>query len=262
MITSDLDREALQLKLLGEIFSQSVKNELILKGGMAMRVAHASVRYTKDIDMDAPPDMASTERVRSIVRSSIKNALSDGLIRDIRISEPKKTDTTLRWKINGNLLSHTPIQLTVEISRRPTNQLDHVKTYQSNLTGKVILVDAYDDSAMCASKVRCLLSENRFAVRDIFDLDVLIQAKCQPSPEMFDNIENPEQSIRDMWDKIETMNFREFQTQVGPTLPKAYSSRFSESMYEDMRIRVGTEVEKWIKQSKKSIKSKSPGMGI
>lgn len=258
MIKNGIDREALQLRLLSEIFSQSVKNEVVLKGDMAMRVAHSSVRYTKDIDLDAPSDISPIERIRSILRSSIKNVLADGLIRDVKVTEPKQTETTLRWKINGRTLNDAPLQLTIEVSRRSLSQQKYTKTYQSKLIGEPIFIEAYDESAMCESKIKCLLSENRFAVRDVFDLDVLIKAKCQPSPEMIDSIDDPSQSIKNLWNKLETMSFSEFTTQVAPSLPVGYSSRFTEEMYDEMRIRVGSEVEKWIKQSKKS-KPKSPG---
>ena len=46
-------REALQSRLLVELMGNAVHKELVLKGGMAMRAVHGSVRYTKDIDLDA-----------------------------------------------------------------------------------------------------------------------------------------------------------------------------------------------------------------
>ena len=46
-------REALQSRLLVELMGNALHKELVLKGGMAMRAVHGSVRYTKDIDLDA-----------------------------------------------------------------------------------------------------------------------------------------------------------------------------------------------------------------
>jgi hypothetical protein len=48
-------RELLQAKLLVELMSQAVHEELVLKGGLAMRAVPGSTRYTTDIDLDASP---------------------------------------------------------------------------------------------------------------------------------------------------------------------------------------------------------------
>jgi predicted nucleotidyltransferase component of viral defense system len=41
------NRELLQAKLLVELMSQSMHNELVLKGGLALRAVLGSVRYRK-----------------------------------------------------------------------------------------------------------------------------------------------------------------------------------------------------------------------
>lgn len=94
-------RELLQAKLLLELMSQAAHKDLVLKGGLAMRALVGSTRYTMDIDLDAAPEI-SLARIQGIVRRSIDRVLKQqGLLEDPRVTEPKQTETTLRWKVNG-----------------------------------------------------------------------------------------------------------------------------------------------------------------
>jgi hypothetical protein len=53
------------------------------------------------------------------VRRSIAGAISSGLIDNAVVTDPKQTETTLRWKIPGFYSGSTePLLLTVEVSRR------------------------------------------------------------------------------------------------------------------------------------------------
>lgn len=80
---------------------------------MALRAVHGSVRLTKDIDLDAD-NTASKERIQGIVKRAIRQAISSGLIANSVVTEPKQTDTTLRWKIAGTQPGGTaPINLTM-----------------------------------------------------------------------------------------------------------------------------------------------------
>jgi Nucleotidyl transferase AbiEii toxin, Type IV TA system len=82
-----LVREALQTRLLVELMSNAMHKELVLKGGMGMRAVHGSVRYTKDIDLDAD-ERASKERIQGVVRRSIERAVSSGLIANAVVTAP------------------------------------------------------------------------------------------------------------------------------------------------------------------------------
>lgn len=116
--TAAAAREALQARILVELMGNALAKELVLKGGLAMRLAHGSERYTKDIDLDADPAFPM-QRIQGIVRRSIAGAISSGLIDNAVVTNPKQTETTLRWKISGFYPGSTdPLHLTVEVSRR------------------------------------------------------------------------------------------------------------------------------------------------
>jgi len=51
-------RDMLQTIILSEIFNRTkTRNDLVLKGGMAIRTTIHSERYTKDIDLDGNPQV-------------------------------------------------------------------------------------------------------------------------------------------------------------------------------------------------------------
>ncbi len=68
-------RELLQARFLIELMSQAIHNELVLKGGLAMRAVLGSTRHTSDIDLDAVMP-ASVSRIQGIVRRSIDRVIS------------------------------------------------------------------------------------------------------------------------------------------------------------------------------------------
>jgi predicted nucleotidyltransferase component of viral defense system len=147
-------RELLQAKLLIELMSQAIHKELVLKGGLAMRAVLGSTRYTTDIDLDAVMP-ASVSRIQGIVRRSIDRVIKQqGLIEDPQVSEPKQTETTLRWKVNGRAPGTArPISLTVEVSRREwaapfrTEQLELNKEFAGGaVRGRVLTLDAHPSS--------------------------------------------------------------------------------------------------------------------
>src|SRR5690606_8708506 len=93
-------RDLVQARIVGRLFAQKVKG-LALKGGMAMRMSHGKwARATKDIDLDADMDMPLAT-VQGVVRRAIDEAISDGLLENVKVTEPKQTETTERWKIAG-----------------------------------------------------------------------------------------------------------------------------------------------------------------
>ncbi|WP_442777298.1 nucleotidyl transferase AbiEii/AbiGii toxin family protein [Sphaerotilus montanus] len=180
-------REALQTRLLVELMSNAMHKELVLKGGIAMRAVHGSVRYTKDIDLDAD-ERASKERIQGVVRRSIERAVSSGLIANATVTTPKQTDTTLRWKIAGTQPnSSAPMHLTVEVSRRPKLIEGHVvevaldKAF--NRTGRDVKIQVLDSQHIAVTKVLALTDPMRMAPRDLFDLNVLLEAGVKdPGP--------------------------------------------------------------------------------
>lgn len=265
MRIEELEREGLQARLIYEIFSGCVRRDFVLKGGLAMRALHGSERATKDIDLDSPHDLpmgAAQERMRA----AIKRALSCGCLIEAKVTEPKQTDTVLRWKINGMTKRGSNVHLTVEVSRRPMPLEDHAveRDYPNPSRAGAACEPAdlaravvYDSQAIAAMKVFAMASETRVAPRDLYDLHVLIEAGVEPPSELLARYGEKAvgEALERAWSKIDLMDWAMFRSEVLPTLPPSVADRLGEDEFERMRLRVGEKAEEWLTQAKEIARS-------
>ncbi|MFW6352194.1 MAG: nucleotidyl transferase AbiEii/AbiGii toxin family protein [Bacteroidota bacterium] len=246
-----LQREILQTKLLSSIFTKAAKNEVVLKGGMAMRVSQGSHRKTKDIDLGQHPGIP-LPKLQKLMRSAIKQTLSSGILEKYEVSEPKQTDTTARWKINGQTKGKTRVQLTVEVSRRGVPTPENLETVEyfppDEYKISPFLVDVYNGKTLAATKVIAMLQENRVAPRDLYDLHILIRNEVTPPSDLLSDVDEEVlgESLEKLWDKIDMLDYDMFVDQVAPYLPKGVADRIDKNVYEEMRVEVGVHVEKWL----------------
>ena len=257
--------EALQTRLLVELMSNSMHRELTLKGGMAMRAIHGSHRYTQDIDLDAD-ETASTQRISGVVKRSIERAINSGLIDQATFTTPKQTGTMMRWKIAGFVPGGTaPMNLTVEVSRRPKIVEGHVQELPLNASfglhgasASGVRVRVLDNMHIAVSKVLALTDLNRTAPRDLYDLDVLIEAGVEDPglllAEMNDAKTLLPQIMTELWPKIEAMTYAQFSAQVVPYLPLKIGEAIDQDAFDGMCLNVGAAVESWIETAKTSPK--------
>lgn len=261
-------REALQAKLLVELMGNAVHKELVLKGGLAMRAVHGSRRHTKDIDFDADLTF-SQARIHGLVARSIDRVVSASpLISNVVVTEPKQTETTLRWKING-LMAGTakPLHLTVEVSRRNTLARDHVieavlpDAFSPAVKGATVRV--LDSQALAVTKVMALTDANRLAPRDIYDLHVLIRADVEPPISLLASQprQRLESALTELWLKLEALPYVQFQQEVMPYLPQEVARAIDEDAYADMQLEVGERVERWLKAAMEQQSLAPPSLG-
>lgn len=263
MKNTTLVRELLQTRILSALFAETMRHELVLKGGMAMRTSCGSARMTKDIDLGQSPGVP-LERLQSVMRSAIKKALSTQLLNDVTVSEPKQTDTVGRWKINGHTEGGSHVQLTVEVSRRGLPPDGHIKTvnYIPPVEYGVppTLVDVYDMQAMAASKVQAILGENRLAARDLFDLNLLIEMKVTPPVELLSGLgpDYLESAMNEIWSKVDMFTYEQFKSEIFPYVSEQVASRLTEDVFEDMRITVASNVEQWLAEARNLSRGSNP----
>lgn len=244
-------REVLQARLLSAVFSQSLHRQLVLKGGFAMRALYGSERQTKDIDF-ATHEKLSPARLKGIMDRAIKQALSTGLLHKVKITQPKATETTSRWKINGLTERGSHIHLTIETKRHalPEGHVAAVDYHPPLEAGMppTILVDAYDPVAMAAAKTLALTDPKRVAPRDLFDLRFLIKNEIAPAPELLSGLgrEKLQMRLDTLWSKIELMTYPLAKEQLLPSLPPGVADRLTEDAWETLKIQVGMEVERWL----------------
>jgi predicted nucleotidyltransferase component of viral defense system len=160
----------------------------VLKGGCNLRFFHGSIRYSEDMDLDLGPIGvgAFRDKVRDLLSSRpFAQILETRGVAIERVSEPKQTDTTQRWKIGLRAEgTGAPLPTKIECSRRGLE--DGV------LLGRInpavarayrlppFLVSHYDAAAALRQKIGALAGRRETQARDVFDLHHLLASGAVP----------------------------------------------------------------------------------
>ena len=233
-------RDAFQQRLLTFLFRGTEKSSLILKGGGAMRVSTGSARYTQDLDFDHDPHR-SLASLQKTVRSAIDRALKGSGLTDALVTEPKQTDTVALWKIAARSELGVMLQLTVEVSRRSRPDPGHIVSIPvqvSDLTLPRVYVSVYDEQALAGQKLSALVDERRTAVRDLYDLELLLARGACPAVEVIESLGGIEVVSKRVAAKLDLMDWHMFNDQVLPTLPPEIQGHIDEDEYLEMKVRL------------------------
>ena len=138
----------------------------------------------------------------------------------LKVTKPKQTETTQRWKVALQLNGGDSLPTKVEFSRRssqikysnglPDGQL--LKQYKM----APFAAQYYDAAQMSAQKIRALAAPTRNALRDLFDLHHLLFSLGTKPDEIAALVE--EATILAAAEKVLTFTFEDFQEQVLPYL--------------------------------------------
>lgn len=138
----------------------------------------------------------------------------------LKVTKPKQTETTQRWKVALQLNGGDSLPTKVEFSRR-SEQIE----YSTGLPDGQLLkqykmvsfaAQYYDATQMSAQKIRALAAPARNALRDLFDLHHLLFGLGTKPDEISALIE--EATILAAAEKVLTFTFEDFQEQVLPYL--------------------------------------------
>jgi len=174
--------EQFHLLFLAQLGRRLDKTLYVLKGGCNLRFFHRSVRLSADLDLDVAGigRHALQDKVRILLRSgSFIQVLSARGIALERVSEPKQTDTTQRWKVGLRWgPGGSPLPTKIEFSRRgPDDDVGFesvdpqlIRTYQL----PPLMVSHYRANAALRQKVGALANRRELQARDVFDLHHLI----------------------------------------------------------------------------------------
>lgn len=247
-------RDMMQARTLSAMFDGAAKRELVLKGGLAMRTAHGSHRFTKDIDLQASPETPMA-RVKAIVESAVKAAVAAGIIENVQIGAPKQTDTVQRWKVGGTIVGGgSEVHMTIEVSRRgmPDPKLISSVAYAPAEGGsKAVMLEVYSPTGLAASKVGAFLSPNRMAARDIYDLNLLITMRVDPPVELLRRLGKDAivEGLKEVWSKLELMTWDIARNDLKPFLIKEQADLLTEESWDEMRLRTGEAMTAWLRDA-------------
>lgn len=227
--TGILAVEKFHLLFLSQLGTRVDKKLYSLKGGCNLRFFFKSIRYSEDIDFDVHTIARETLRknVNQILRDGgFARILHTSNIELTRLSEPKQTDITQRWKIHMRVEgSSGDLPTKLEFSRR---KFDGGVLFEAIDPGIVrihnlrsILASHYGLEAAFAQKIDALASRSQTQARDIFDLALL----AERAGSTFKPQKNNEKAVVAA-DNAMSITFDQFKSQVVAYLPSDYQDYY------------------------------------
>lgn len=173
-------REFFHIVALRHLASRLSGRAWALKGGVCLRLYHGSGRLSEDMDLDVDPGVRRATLEKGVDAVLGSPALRADLVRGgltlAHVSKPKQTDTTQRWKLEL-ALAREPVQTKVEFSRRggpPAAACAPPAPALLDLYGVThFAANHYGAAEMAVQKTAALAADNRMAIRDVYDLDLL-----------------------------------------------------------------------------------------
>lgn len=169
-----------------DVLSRRLDRErYVLKGGANLRYFFGSVRYSQDIDLDVEgiPAWRLNEKIEALLASPQLGLLlrASGLA-IARRSNPKRTDTTQRWKAGLSAPGQAEeVATKIEFSFRPGDGERRIEPIPRRIVEPYALrpplVPHYAGAAPVEQKVRALAGRSETQARDVFDLDLLLRSE-------------------------------------------------------------------------------------
>jgi predicted nucleotidyltransferase component of viral defense system len=184
--------ECFHLVLLRIFEARVDRAKWVVKGGVNLRAWFGSRRYSEDLDIDVVAGRRHVleQRVDEVLASRpLADLLSSQGLALARVTKPKQTDTTQRWKFEvaarGTSL---PLHTRVEFSRRGTQEEDYLLEAVRREVVRPYGIPAptlnhYSARAAIRQKIQALGGRAEPQARDIWDLDHLLRTTgADPRP--------------------------------------------------------------------------------
>ena len=247
-----------QIAMVRELAS-ATGGRLVLKGGMAMRVAVGSMRLTKDVDFDRAEGV-STASVQGSVKKALQYAAQSAGLRGAEIDPGKSTETTVRMRLSG-MVGKAPVRFVVEVSGRNPVPLECQTRVQVSPASRYgiapFVMTCYTHPMLAASKVMAVMSANRNVPRDVYDLNDL----CGASPEPILAARISREALRTIkdgvLDKVCAIDFAMAQQELLPYIPPDQRDALSKARWEEMTLNVAEATRTWVTNSLKHSRDSS-----
>jgi len=154
----------------------------VLKGGCNLRFFHQSLRYSEDMDLDLGAVGADVfrDKVRDVLASRpFAQILEARGIAVERVSAPKQTETTQRWKLGLRLRdAGVTLPTKLECSRRGLDAGVAFGSVDPRIVRDYrlppLMVSHYDAGAALRQKIGALAGRRETQARDVFDAHHLL----------------------------------------------------------------------------------------
>lgn len=248
-------REQFLERVTRELFHRKGEG-FVLKGGAALRTLFGEQRLTKDIDLDFTNPKRSADSLHKTIQRAIQAAARGLPLQNLRVSDPGKTETSPRWKINfqddAGQLCHVEIEVSRDARRAVPGRVKQVAYVPLAAKGIArFWVDIYDEPALIATKIAALLG--REVPRDVYDLDLLMNASPAPPAQLIDwAVEHASLSGADpvatLWSHLDGLTWQRFCAELQASLPATVSRRVDEAEWTAMKLRVGDYVQRLLQK--------------
>jgi hypothetical protein len=236
-----------QIAMVREL-ANAADGRLILKGGMAMRMAVGSLRLTKDVDLDRAAGV-STASVQSSVKKALQYAAQSAGLRGAEIDPGKSTETTVRMRMAGTVAGDL-VRFVVEVSGRnpvPRDCQTRIQVVPPARYGIApFMVTSYSHPMLAASKVMAVMSANRNVPRDVFDLNDLLAV--DPVSILVARMDS--NALREMGasvlDKVCAIDFDLARQELLPYIPPDQRETVTQQRWEEMTLNVAQTIQKWV----------------
>lgn len=179
--------ELFHLLFLQQLGTRLDKKLYALKGGCNLRFFFHSIRYSEDLDLDV--QIVAKETLRKNVNQILEFRGFTQILRSHRlaisfVSEPKQTATTQRWKIHLRLEDDgSELPTKIEFSRRGFRAGTAFELIDPEIIRlhrlRPILATHYTLETAFTQKVEALIHRTETQARDVFDLNLLLEAGAQ-----------------------------------------------------------------------------------
>lgn len=175
--------ECFHLVLLRAMESRVDRAAWAVKGGVNLRAWFGSLRYSEDMDIDVFGMGASPlrDKVDKVLQSpALRDVLANQGLAVARVSKPKQTDTTQRWKFElaAEGLS-LPLHTRVEFSRRGVSEEYRLEPVRPDIVRPYGLlpptVNHYAARGAVRQKIHALAGRKETQARDVWDLEHLLR---------------------------------------------------------------------------------------
>ncbi len=161
-------REYVQHLFLSYFYQQKNTEQILFKGGTALRIAFNSPRFSEDLDFSA--ELFSYNQIEKAIESTLGAIEREGI--KTEIIESKETTGGYLAKISMNLGDEKVILL-IQISKRKSQDISEIMT----ISGDFIIpysISLLDRKHLVEEKIQALLTRSK--PRDFYDLYFLIRS--------------------------------------------------------------------------------------
>lgn len=164
-VSDNILKEHYQIYILDQLYKSNFGNNLVFKGGTALKLAYNSIRFSEDLDFSILGDVDYFDFKKTI--QSIVNKFSESKIQDI-YDKYNTLYAKIVFKINFKPI---PIGIKIEINKNKGKiDFQHsIGLLKSQFNNIEVLAPTFTLATILKDKIEILTAGSRHQPRDLFD---------------------------------------------------------------------------------------------